>query len=72
MSQPWNPNVSPKGKVLGTYGAFTATAAFLVVIETPWPWKSLAAIPIAATALLAVSAWKAGRDVVRSWTEDEA
>lgn len=71
MSQPWNPNVSPKGRVLGTYGGLAATAGFVIVMETPWPWKLVAAIPIAGSVMLGVAGWRAGQAVVRSWTEGE-
>jgi hypothetical protein len=63
--------VSPKGRVLGAYGGFAATAGFVVAIAARWPWKLLAVLPIAASVMLAVASWRAGRAVVRSWTEGE-
>lgn len=69
MSQPWNPNVSPKGRVLGTYAGFAATAAFVIAMAAEWPWKLLAAFPLLGSLSLVMAGWRAARATVQSWTE---
>ena len=61
--------MSPKGRVLGTYGGFAATAAFVIAMAAEWPWKLLAAIPLVGSISLVSAGWRAGRATVQSWGE---
>ena len=38
----------------------------MIAISATWPWKLVAALPVAGGVILAVASWKAGRAVVRS------